>query len=497
MQLADLKPKELWDEFFEICKIPHGSGNIDALRAFIRARAEQRGFKCVEDGEAGNLLIVKPADPGFENAPVICCQGHLDMVCSKRSDCAHDFIKDPIKPQISKVDGEDVVIATGTSLGADNGIGVATGLALIFDKSFKTGKIEVFCTKDEETTMHGVQHLKSDLLSAKYLLNLDSEDLGVITIGSSGGFCQTITIPQYPIQECKSCDCVTLTVKSCSGGHSGIDASEYHANASKCLGRLLDLAVSHGAGLCKIVGGVAHNAIPMDATACVCFSGVSKGDFLTKAKVLGELIKGEFTATDAGMIVEVNDSCACCENCKCISNENARKIVDFLNIVPSTVLRMSQDVKGLTESSINLGKVRFNSVDQSQNFFLLLARSSINSFLPYIQQQLNALARLAGFTTSDMQDPYGGWAPNTKSALLKIAISETAKVMKMKDSEVKIEAIHAGLECGEIISKYPHIEAISIGPTIKNPHSDRELIKINTVEQFYQITKNIIQELSK
>ena len=242
--LEEIEPKQVWNEFSEICKIPHGSGNVDALRAFLRKRAEGYGLKCTED-EAGNLLIVKEATAGFEKAPVICMQAHLDMVCSKRSDCIHDFLKDPIQCRIVEKEGKKILMATGTTLGADDGMGMAVALAILFDKEMKCGKLEALFTNDEETTMAGVHDMKNDLLTCKYLLNLDSEDIGVVTIGSAGGFCGKVTIPKFETIKGVAGEfhCHTVKIGNCRGGHSGGDIHEYRANAIQCLARLLYLAV--------------------------------------------------------------------------------------------------------------------------------------------------------------------------------------------------------------------------------------------------------------
>ncbi|CAL5970966.1 Aminoacyl-histidine_dipeptidase [Hexamita inflata] len=498
MQLDQLEPKAVWAEFFEICKIPHKSGNVDAIRAFLRKRCEDKGFKCYEDGFAGNLLIVKEADTGFENAPVICIQGHMDMVCSKRSDNPHDFAKDPIRPRIMTVDNKQVVMATGTSLGADDGMGLAAGLAIIFDKTLKTGKIEVLCTKDEETTMHGVLNMSNNFITAKYLLNLDSEDVGVITIGSAGGFCGDIILPKMETTaiSAESCQCVKMRFFNLSGGHSGVDIHHYKGNAIKCLARLMTVGLKHGGKLCSVKGGVAHNAIPMDAESCMSFEGVpaeKMTEFLQVIQKIGDEIVNEYKTTDPNIKFEVSKACG--SSCSSISVQDSERVIDLLNILPSQVLRMSADVKGLTESSINVGTLKFTAEEGGK--LTVLARSSINSYLDAINAQLEAICRLAKFEYVGFRDAYGGWAPNPDSKLLKVTLKHYAAQMNVAPEQIKVEAIHAGLECGELITKYPQLEAVSIGPTIKHPHSDRELCEIDSVAPFYETVKNVILELAK
>lgn len=419
-QLDQLKPKEIWREFFEICKIPHGSGNIDALRTFLRQRCEAQGFKCSED-DAGNLLVVKEADSGFEKCPTICLQGHLDMVCSKRADSNHDFVRDPIKPQLVTQDGKKVVTATGTTLGADNGIGVAMALAYIFDRGNKSGRIEVLCTKDEETTMSGVKGLATDVLTAKYLINIDSEEVGSITIGSAGGFNSELSFDGLPAEKSKSpCQCVTLAVRHCQGGHSGLDVNKYTANANKLLARIVSRAVEAGGCICTFNGGTAHNAIPMDAKACINFDNLSPDhldNFLDEARRMGADIAAEYKTTDPKLQVEVTTGCSCEGGCQHLNAKDSRRLVDVLLAQPVGVLRMSPDVEGLTESSVNMGYVRFTAGTGGK--VIILTRSSINSFLRTADDAWGALARLAGFPYRGMLDAYGGWAPNPQSPLLK------------------------------------------------------------------------------
>ena len=254
-----------------------------------------------------------------------------------------------------------------------------------------------------------------------------------------------------------------------------------------------------GAGICCLSGGSAHNAIPMDAKACLCFTNGNESSFIEKAKALIAEIKAEVSTTDPKMEILIEQKCCCEGQCVCVENEHARKIIDMLNVMPSQVLRVSQEVAGLTESSINLGTVNFCAKDQSDNHLLVLARSSVNSYLPYVKAQVDALARMGGiFVASEMLTPYGGWKPDPQSKLLAICRKHYAACLGKEESQIKVEAIHAGLECAEIMTKYPgQMEAISIGPTVRNPHSDRELVQIDTVEPFYEVTKRVIAEIAQ
>lgn len=502
-ELSDLQPKELWDNFFFMCGIPHGSGNVTAIINALKARAEEAGLKTRIEASSGNLLIVKEADPGCENAPAVCLQGHCDMVCSKRATTEHDFLKDPICPRLEMTNGKLCMYANGTTLGADNGIGVSAALALACDKTLKTGRIEVLVTVDEETTMHGVKHIGTDLLTAKYLLNLDSEDFGVVTIGSAGGFNGNFNFnpATFKTVDCDACSCLSIEVKGFSGGHSGVDIHHYRGNAIKVMARILDVACSqeYQGKICSIKGGTAHNAIPMDCSACVCFCGVDPAKvehFVKEAGVLADHLKAEYKTTDKDVQIHIHrPSETCCGKCTHALYVSSRNLVDFLLACPSQVLRVSPDVPGLTESSMNLGKIRFDTDNLEQSYVVTLSRSSVNSYLDANDRMLAGLARMVKiFKYSGKVAPYGGWTPNPQSALLKICNKHYAKALGGKEPHV--EAIHAGLECGEIISRYPHMEAISIGPTIRNPHSDSELCEIETVPLFYEVVKNILLEIA-
>lgn len=502
-ELNELEPKDLWQNFFFMCGIPHGSGNVTAIVQALKERAEAAGLKATIEASSGNLLIVKEADPGCENAPTVCLQGHCDMVCSKRATTEHDFLKDPIRPRLEMTDGKLCMYANGTTLGADNGIGVSTALAIACDKTLKTGRIEVLVTIDEETTMHGVKHMGTDLLEAKYLLNLDSEDLGVVTIGSAGGFNGNFYFnpATFKTIDCDSCNCLSIEVKGFSGGHSGVDIHHYRGNAIKIMARILDIACSleYQGKICSIKGGTAHNAIPMDCSACLCFCGVSQAkiaSFISEAKKLAEDLKTEYKTTDSDATIVIHEQSQTCHGkCTHALYVSSRSLVDFLLTCPSQVIRVSQDVEGLTESSMNLGKVRFSAENLPGSYIVTLSRSSVNSYLDANDKMLAGLARMARiFKYSGKLDPYGGWTPNPHSKLLEICKRHYADALDGK--EPIVEAIHAGLECGEIISRYPSMEAISIGPTIRNPHSDSELCEVETVLPFYNVVKGIVSEIA-
>eukprot|EP00768_Dysnectes_brevis_P007133 gnl/Dysnectes_brevis/590_a652_6040.p1 GENE.gnl/Dysnectes_brevis/590_a652_6040~~gnl/Dysnectes_brevis/590_a652_6040.p1 ORF type:complete len:504 (-),score=181.76 gnl/Dysnectes_brevis/590_a652_6040:57-1532(-) len=487
-----LEPKSLWEEFEFICSIPHPSGHIEALRDALKARAESRGFKTVLEKESGNLLVIKPADPGYEHVPSICLQGHVDMVPSKRADSKHDWLADPIITRIE--DGK--MYATGTTLGADNGIGLAAGFALISDKSLKTGPIEVLITVDEETTMHGAIHITPTLLKSRLLLNLDSEDLGIITIGSAGGFNADFK-PELMCSESPECHCVQVEIGGLTGGHSGCDIAHYRANGIKLMARLMGVAASMNGRLCSVTGGTTSNSIPMDCRACFCFPEGNTEEFIAFVEKFRAHLKSEFGTTDKSLHVTTSvDKCTCGKVCYSADVGSTRRLSDLLLALPNGPLRMSQDVKGLTETSSNVGLVNFQATEHPTCAKITcLSRSSVNTALDAVDAKLAAIGRLADAWYSGKYAAYGGWKPNPASPLLAVAKAAYEGIVGPEHTEV--EAIHAGLEVGMFYKQYPTMDGISIGPTIRAPHSTDEHIEISTVPPFYECVKRILEHYAQ
>ncbi|KAH0571133.1 Aminoacyl-histidine dipeptidase [Spironucleus salmonicida] len=480
MSLAKLEPQIIWDIFGQISKIPRGSGNTKSISKYLQELAIKHKLSTFIDS-AENLIITKPASEGYENAPGIILQAHMDMVCTKSSDSTHNFETDPIVSQLVTANQKQFISATDTTLGADNGIGVAAGLAIIFDETIATPKLELLLTVDEETTMSGAQNIQRGILTGKYMINLDSEEIDTITVGSAGGFNQIVK-PKLTTHTPAQLDFpYLLKVQNCSGGHSGCEIHKGHANAIKVLFRVLAQFVEFDIKIATLRGGSADNAIPTSAEAI--FYADSYPDL---SSVFGQ-IEAEFASTDSRMQLVIEPFS---QKIQHISSAESAKIIDFGNAAPSQLLKIAG---GLVESSVNLGIVSINAADIIGAQFVFLGRSTSNSQMEYISQTISGLARLAGFEATGMTNFFGGWTPAAQSKLLEVAISQFNRVLSVN---AKVEAVHAGLECGEILQAYPGVEAISIGPTIINAHSYREAVEISTVGQFWEILQGIIKIIS-
>jgi dipeptidase D len=460
--LENLEPKEVWKYFEEICKIPRCSKHEERIANYICEVARKFGYEVARD-EAGNVLARKG------NA-IITFQCHMDMVCEKNKDVAHDFSKDEIKPYI---DG-DYVRARGTTLGADNGIGIAICLALME----KNLPLEFLFTVDEETGLTGAFALKKGFIKGKYLINLDSEDFGVIYIGCAGGGNSTITLPlKYSSREMEG---IRITVKGLKGGHSGIEIDKGRANSIKLLARVL---YELDARLSKIEGGDKHNAIPREA-----FAEISTDKSIEEIQKKVEEMKGIFMneyPQEKGIEISVEK----CKLNKVLDKRKSRKVLNLILALPHGVIAMSQDVKGLVETSTNLATVR--SDDGLK--IVMSSRSSIDSSLDAIMQSIRCIAELAGAGVEE-GSKYPGWKPNLESKLLKIA---SDAFLELYGKEPEKKAIHAGLETG-IIGKITGInEIISIGPQIEHPHSPDEVVQISSVEKFWKYLLHLIDKINR
>jgi len=466
-----LEPQILWKHFDEIRKIPRCSKNEGKIREYVIEFAKKKGLEYLVD-EVGNVIIRKKATPGHENAPGVILQAHLDMVCEKNSDVDFDFEKDPIR--VKREDGW--ITADGTTLGADNGVGVAAALAVLDDDSLVHGPLEILLTVDEETGLTGASNLKGGLLHGKYLLNLDSEDEGVFFIGCAGG---RDTIFTLKIEREKSGErAFEVKVSGLKGGHSGVDIHLQRGNAIRILVRVL--YEIDGVKISSIKGGNKRNAIPREASAVI----IAEEEKVKEAveKVLSQ-VKEELKYSDPGVKIEYTEASS--------SDyiKESKKIVDFLMSLPHGVLAMSLAMEGLVETSTNLAVVNSH---QDHVEVVESSRSSINSSLEFVCKQLKALGDLAEADTH--QPPgYPGWTPNPDSQILKI-MKEVYRNLFGKEPEVT--AIHAGLETGIIGKNYPGLEMISFGPTIKYPHSPDERVDIKSVEKFWKLLVETLKTLA-
>jgi dipeptidase D len=480
-EIKELKPKLLWKHFDEISRIPHCSKHEEKIREYIINFAKNQKLKFKED-KNGNIVISKLASSGFENKPTIILQGHMDMVCEKNSDIKHDFSKDSIKIKIDK----NILTADGTTLGADNGIGVAASLAIIEDDSLKLGAIEALFTVDEETGLTGAFSLEKNMITGKKMLNLDSEDFGVITVGCAGGGDSQVELPLITKNISEDFENLLIKIYGLRGGHSGVDAHEQRGNAIKIISRLIwNISKNYKIYLSDIKGGDKHNAIPREAYAKISIDKSDKDNIINDLKAEQKNILEEIKPIDPNMKISIEKI----DKRKSILDEKTTfTLINLLHSLPHGVDKMSYDIDGLVETSTNLATI---AIKDNSAFIGLSSRSSIASALQDLRDRINAISSLAGAKVTEGES-YPGWKPDLNSDLLKLS-KEIFK--NMYNKEPIVEAIHAGLECGIIGEKFSGMDMISIGPTIKYPHSPEEQIHINTVDKFYDFVIEIIRNI--
>ncbi len=469
--LSGLKPEALWKNFEELTKIPRPSRKEEKVIKFMKEFGENLGLKTIVDG-CGNVIIKKPATPGMENRKGIIMQGHLDMVPQANSDKNFNFETDPIEAYI---DGEWVT-ANGTTLGADNGMGVAAAMAVLQSKDMVHGPLEALFTIDEETGMTGAFELKPGFLDGDILLNMDSEDEGELYIGCAGGTNATSKLLYTENPTPANAVAFKIKVGGLKGGHSGIDIPLYRGNANKILFRFLKKATTlHGLMISEIEGGSLRNAIPREAFAHVTINKAHEGAFLQYVKDFEKTVKNEYATADPGLFVTIESAAIPGK----VMDEKAQ--VTFINAIlacPNGVVRMSSDIPGLVETSTNLAIV---TIKNGEAKALSLLRSSVDSAKNDLGENVCSVFDLAGATTV-LDGDYPGWKPNPDSAILK-AMKDiyNTKFGKIPD----IKAIHAGLECGLLGGVYPNWDMISFGPTIRYPHSPDEKVNIASVVKFW------------
>ena len=472
MTIKDLKPSLVWGIFDEITKVPRPSKKEGKIREYLIDFAKKHNLKYKTD-EAGNVAIFRPASAGCEDAPRLVLQGHMDMVCEKNPDVEHDFENDPIK---TIIDGE-WVHADGTTLGADNGIGMAAGLATLIDPSIISGPVQALFTVDEETGLTGANALGDGMIEGDILLNLDSEEDGEICIGCCGGIGTTATFTYTPTP---APDYVYFKIKvsGLNGGHSGSDINAERGCANKILARLLyNIGAKTDYALASFNGGNLRNAIARDAEAVIGICPCKKEDLSVMVNIFDANIYVAIESVDKPETV--------------IDNETAKRFVNAMYCAPHGVLSMSKDIEGLVETSTNLASAKM----QPDNTILVVTsqRSSVESRKFDAAAQVETVFALAGATVTH-SSAYPGWAPNMESPILNIAM-ETHR--RLFGTRPKATAIHAGLECGLFLTNYPHLDMISYGPTLRGVHSPSEKMHIPAVAKFWDLTVAIIEEVSK
>jgi dipeptidase D len=477
-RLDALTPRSVWGHFASLAAIPRPSGHEEKAAAFVIGVAERAGAKVGRDAR-GNVVARVPATAGRERAATVVLQTHLDMVCEKNRGVAHDFDTDPIRPQ---VDGE-WVRATGTTLGADNGIGVAAALAAATDPAVVHGPLELLFTLDEETGLTGAAKLDPAILSGRILLNLDSEEDGVIFVGCAGG---EDTIIDLPVAwSAPAGDGFRLEVSGLKGGHSGLNIVENRGNALKLLTRILDAAAEEGVAfeVASMTGGSKHNAIPREAEAVL--AGDREALARVAEKSLGRF-RTELAGIDEGLAVAVTPA----ERPERVLERADRdRLLRLLMALPHGVLGMSRDIPGLVETSSNLAVVAMRG---SSIRIATSSRSSVASALTGVLDGIRASVRLAG-ATFERKDGYPGWKPNLDSKALAVVRSVYAKRW---GKEPHVTAIHAGLECGLLGERVPGLDMVSFGPQIEGAHSPDERVSVPSVARFWDALGEVLDRLS-
>lgn len=480
MTKTELKPQEVFHFFEEICQIPRPSKKEELIRAYLREFATERKLTFKED-HIGNILISKPATAGYEDRQTVILQSHIDMVCEKNNDTVHDFDKDPIQ---TYVDGEWLK-AKGTTLGADNGIGVATELAILDAKNIEHGPIECLFTVDEETGLTGAFELQAGFMEGTILLNLDSEDEGELFIGCAGGAGTTATFPLKQEAAPANHTFLKVTVKGLTGGHSGDDINKDRANANKLLNRILmKIAKQSDLKLAAIDGGNLHNAIPREAHAIFGIPTTDKAAIETLIPTLEADFRNEYAVTEPNLAVIVETAQAT----SVMEKDSMMRFLHAIYAVHNGILAMSQDMPGLVETSSNLASIKMK---EEGIVVVTSQRSSILSSRKNMSQMIRSAFILGGATVTT-GDGYPGWKPNTNSDILKVTVESYIRLFGV---EPKVKAIHAGLECGLFLEKYPHLDMVSFGPTLRGVHSPDERMLIPTVEKFWLHLLDVLKHI--
>lgn len=480
--ITELKPELVWSYFQEICSIPRLSKNESKIREYLLNFAKDHGLESKED-QAGNILIIKPSSPGMENRKTVVLQSHMDMVGEKNADHPHDWTKDPIIPIIK---GEWVT-ANGTTLGADDGIGLASQMAILTDQDISTGKIECLFTVDEESGMTGAINLKPDFFEGRILINLDSEDEGILYIGCAGGMDTVGEMKYKSLTPGADTIALEISVTGLRGGHSGDEIHKGFGNSVKIMNRLLwNLSNDYRISLSNFDGGNLRNAIPREAFATIVAEKKDKLPVQSWIKDFNNLMLTELGNIEKELRISVKDAEM---PRQVMSKESQEKLLTSLTACPHGPIAWSKQMDDLVETSTNLASVKF--VENNTIRIVTAQRSSIDSSKRDVAAMVESCMKLAGATVEHSAG-YPGWRPNLSSEILKITLNSYRKLFG-KDPQVR--AIHAGLECGLIFEKYNGIDMISFGPTIRGAHTPEEKIEIRTAQMFWDLLLDVLGNL--
>ena len=482
-EIKNLKPECIWRNFYSLTQVPRPSGHLENIQSFLLDFARQAGVEAFKD-PAGNIVMRKPATAGMENRKGIILQAHMDMVPQKTPESKHNFVTDPIQPWI---DGEWVK-ATGTTLGADNGLGVAAIMAVMEANDLKHGPIDALITADEETGMYGANDLPEGELQGDILLNLDSETWGKFVIGSAGGIDVTATLEYKEVETDKDDAAVKVVVSGLRGGHSGLEINEGRGNANKLMIQMVRQAIEdYDARLASWHGGNMRNAIPFKAETV-----------LTLPKENVEAVKDmvaewKETFNDEFKLIEPQGIEVSCEEVEAPTMELPEAIqdnlVDAIYACHDGVVRFIPAYPAVVETSSNLAII---DIEGGKATVKILARSSREDMKEYIVNMLQSCFNMAGMKV-ETAGSYGGWDPNPDSEILHLLLKEYKELFG-EDGIIQVD--HAGLECSVILGKYPHLDVVSLGPTMKSPHTTTERALIKTVEPFWQLLKKTLEDVA-
>ncbi|MBO5159372.1 MAG: aminoacyl-histidine dipeptidase [Lachnospiraceae bacterium] len=477
--LGNLEPKSVFGYFEELCKIPHGSGNMEKISQFCVDFAKEQGLEYIQD-DMKNVILIKEATPGYEMCEPLIIQGHLDMVCEKRPDKEKDFLTEGLD---LCTDGE-LIWADGTTLGGDDGIAVAFGLALLADKELSHPRLEVVLTVDEETGLYGAEAIDLSMLKGKKLINIDSEDEGVFTVGCAGGLMLVCKIPMFT-EEVEG-TVYELKVTGLLGGHSGAEIHKGRANANVVLGRVLQtLDKKVGVDIIKMEGGSKDNAIPRFASAEILISAENAEKLAEAVKAEEAVLKNELHASDAGVTLELTAKGN--KAAEVLDATSKITVLHALNNIPNGIQAYSMDIEGLVETSLNMGIMSQDCEELKMSFAV---RSSVESAKYYLTERTALFVEMLGGTV-ETQGDYPGWAYRPESALRDrfVAVYE-----RMYGKKPVVEAIHAGLECGMFSNKIEDLDCISVGPNMHNVHTSEETLEVASVQRVWEFLCEVIKE---
>lgn len=480
-EVKNLEPQAVWRNFHALTQVPRPSGHLEKVQKFLLDWAAERGIEAFKDG-GENIVMRKPATPGMENRKTAVMQAHMDMVPQKTTESAHDFEKDPIE---TYVDGEWVK-ARGTTLGSDDGMGVATIMAVMEAKDLEHGPLEALITADEETCMYGVNHLAADTLTGDILLNLDNETMGEFVVGSAGGVNVTATMEYKPAEAEADDVAVRLKVAGLRGGHSGLEINDNRANANKLMARLLYMAVRENeARLASWTGGNMRNAIPRESVAVVTLPADDVEGLQALVDDCNGLFKEEFRGVEANICVSMERTDA---PDQLVPEEIQDNVLDAVMACHDGVLRNIPSMPGIVETSSNLAIV---NVTPEKAEVLILARSSDEGMMDYETTMLECCFNMAGMKV-EYSGRYGAWQPNFDSPI----VARMVDVYKqLFGEEALVQVVHAGLECSLIGQVYPKMDMVSFGPTLRSPHTPDERCHIPSVAKFWTFMKELLRQI--